>query len=68
MAALLALLPMLIQLGPTLITIGVDAYDLIGKVTGALKGATAELTPAQSAQLDAHIATLEASPWWQNQP
>jgi hypothetical protein len=63
MAALLALLPMLIQLGPTLITIGVDVYDLIGKITTSLKQST-ELTPAQSAELDAHIATLEASDWW----
>jgi hypothetical protein len=43
-----------------------ELYDLIQKITATLKQ-SAELTPEQDAQLDAHIAELEAQPWWQQQ-
>ncbi len=64
MTALLALLPMLIQNGPGLIQAGVDVVSLIGKVTTTLKQSD-ELTPAQKATLDAHIADVESQDWWQ---
>ncbi len=64
MTALLALLPLLIQNGPGLIQAGVDVVSLIGKVTTTLKQSD-ELTAAQKATLDAHIADVESQDWWQ---
>ena len=58
-ASLLALLP-------SLITGVEDITALIAKITAELKQ-NAELTPEQSAQLDAHIADLESRDWWKVQ-
>jgi hypothetical protein len=62
-----ALIALLLRFLPGAISAAGDLYALIQKIMEALKQ-NAELTPAQEAELDAHIATLEAQPWWQPDP
>jgi hypothetical protein len=56
-AALLALLPSVINAATTLV-------GFIQKTVTTLKQ-SGELTPEQEKALDDHITTLEAQPWWQ---
>ena len=56
-------LDLLIKFLPILMNITSELYDLIKKITEALKQ-EGELTPEQEAAFDAHIKDLESKPWW----
>jgi hypothetical protein len=57
---------LILQFLPVAISIVDNLTTWIGNITTDLKQ-NAELTPEQSAQLDQHITTIEAKPWWQPQ-
>lgn len=66
-AIALKLLAYLIQYGPSLTEAYSEISALIVKIKTALEQ-RGELTAEQEAQFDQHIAELEASSWWQQQP